>query len=154
MALISQNKRISEKAFKNEPRLFLWQTALSVIKDKPVFGYGINDGQVRFDETRPQYETEEFRTNWNSSSHLDSHDQYLQTTLEFGALGMLSLLFLYFFPIFIVDKNKKFLAILILSLCAYQSIFDMFVTGPFSMLFGLIIVLLLSVENNIVVHKS
>jgi O-antigen ligase len=150
VGFLSLNKRISEKSFENEPRLFLWKTALAVIKENPLLGSGINDGQVKFDIMRPHFETDQFRLEWASAPHLDSHDQYLQTTIEFGVFGLLVLLFLYISPIFIVDKNKKFLTILILFLCAYQSVFDMFLTGPFSMLFCLLVVLLLSVENNIV----
>ena len=70
--------------------------------------------------------------------------------MEFGIVGLLVLLFLYISPIFIAEKNKRMLAIFLMFLCAYQSVFDMFVTGPFSAIFCILVILILSVKNNIV----
>jgi len=150
IGIASNHKRMDKKSLEGESRLFLWQSGVSVIKEKPIFGHGISDAQEAFDVARAQYQTEEYRLNWINSKHLDSHDQYLQTTMEFGIPGLLILLFLYIFPIFIVEKNRRLFAILMLFLCAYQSVFDMFITGPFSALFGILMILLLSVKNNIV----
>ena len=150
IGIVSNHKRMSEKELEGEPRIFLWKSALSVIKEKPILGFGISDAQEKFDVARTKFQTEEYRLSWITHKHLDSHNQYLQTTMEFGIIGFLILLFLYFYPIFIADKNKRFFSILLLFLCAYQSLFDMFLTGPFSTFFGVIIILILSVENNVV----
>ena len=150
VGIASHHKRMSENQLKSEPRIFLWKAALSVIKEKPVFGYGISDAQVNFDAARAKYQTEEFRLGWISCPRIDSHNQYLQTTMEFGFFGLLILLFIYLFPIYLVDKNRRLFAILLLFLCAYQSVFDMFITGQFSALFGITLILILSMENNIV----
>ncbi|MFA6581942.1 MAG: O-antigen ligase family protein [Paludibacter sp.] len=153
IGIASQQRRMSEKMLETEPRWFLWESAVSVIKEKPVLGFGISDAQEKFDVARTKYQTEDYRLNWINSKHLDSHDQYLQTTMEFGVFGLIILLFLYFYPIKIADKNKKAFTVLIIFLCAYQSVFDMFVTGPFAVLFGILMLLILSVENNIVKKK-
>jgi len=150
----SLHKRMSEKMLEGEPRLFLWESAVSVIKDKPIAGYGISSAQEHFDVAREKYQTEEFRLEGMKSYRLDAHDQYLQTTMEFGLIGLLILLFLYVFPIFIVEKNRKLFSFLILLLCAYQSVFDMFITGQFSSLFGILIVLILIVNNNLVIEDT
>jgi len=148
------HKRISEKAIETEPRLFLWKSAVSVIKEKPIFGYGITDAQLQFDLARAKYQTEEFRLGWIKSPRLDSHSQYLQTTMEYGIIGLLILLFIYVYPVFLADKNRKIFSFLLMFLCAYQSVFDMFITGQFSAIFGILIILILRVENNIAtVHK-
>ena len=128
---------------------FLWQSAVSVIKESPVWGVGISDAQEKFDLARPKYQTEEYRLRWIDSK-IDSHSQYLQTTMEFGIFGLLILLFLYAYPVFIAENNRKLFSFFILFLCAYQSVFDMFITGPFSAIFGILMILVLSVENNIV----
>lgn len=150
VGIVSHHKRMSEKMLEGEPRIFIWESALSVIKEGPFIGFGISDAQEKFDEARTHYQTEEYRLQWASSKHLDSHDQYLQTTMEFGIVGLGLLLFLYFYPLLIVDGKRKFFAILLLGLCIYQSIFDMFITGPFSMFFGLIVCLILVVENDMI----
>ncbi len=154
IGIAGNHKRMSEKALETEPRWFLWESALSVIKQKPVLGHGISDAQVEFDLARPNFETEEYRHNWRNNKRLDSHSQYLQTTMEFGIFGLTILLFLYVFPILIADKNRRMFAILLLVVCAYQSVFDLFITGNFSALFGILVILILCVENNIAVEKS
>lgn len=153
IGIASQHKRMTEKSLETEPRWFLWESAMSVIKEKPIFGHGICDAQVHFDTARAKFQTEEYRLIWIKSKHLDCHNQYLQTSMEFGVIGLLSLLFLYFYPILIVEKNRKLFSIFLLFLCAYQSVFDMFITGPFASIFGIITILILSVENNIVKKK-
>lgn len=155
--VFSQHKRMSEKEIQTEPRLFLWQSAIPIIKEKPILGNGISVAQEKFDISRTKYQTEEFRL-WSQQLKceiLDSHNQYLQTIMEFGIIGLLLLVFLYFFPILIAEKRKKLFAILLMFLCAYHSVFDMFLTGQFSFLFGLIVILILLVENNVVrIYKN
>jgi O-antigen ligase len=148
---LHHRERMSEKVIKTEPRVFLWEAALSVIKEKPVFGYGISNAQEQFDIARAKYETIEYRLNWKHIRILTSHNQFLQTTMEFGIFGLIILLFLFFYPIFIADKNRKLFAVLLIFPCVYQSLFDVFMTGlNYSSIWGILMVLILSVENNIV----
>ena len=69
-------------------------------------------------------------------------------------IGLVILLFLYSYPVFIVNKNRQLFSFLILLLCAYQSVFDMFITGQFSSLFGILVVLILTVNNDFVVDEA
>lgn len=150
IGIASHHKRISQEKFKTEARIFLWHSAIAVIEESSLFGNGISDAQERFDVARTKYQTEEFRLYSVQFNHLDCHDQYLQTTMEFGIFGLFLLLFLYIYPLFIVSFNKRLFTFFLLFLCAYQSIFDMFITGPFCPFFCLLILLMLSVRNNIV----
>lgn len=152
--IASLHKRMSEKMIESEPRLFLWESAVSVIKDQPVFGYGISDAQEHFDIARAKYQTEEFRLGTIKNPRLDCHSQYLQTTMEYGIFGLLILLFIYFYPIWLADKNRKLFSVLLLFLCAYQSVFDMFITGQFSAIFGILILLILCADNNIILNRN
>jgi len=71
--------------------------------------------------------------------------------MEFGVLGLLLVLFIYIYPIFIADKNRRLFAVLLIFPCFYESLFDVFITGVnYSAIFGILMVLILSVENNIV----
>ena len=150
IGIVSQQKRMSESLLKTEPRIFLWEAALSVINEKPVLGYGVSNAQEQYDIARAKYQTEEFRLSWKHIRILTSHNQFLQTTMEFGVLGLILLLFIYIYPIFIADKNRKLFAVLLIFPCVYQSFFDVFITGVnYSSIFGILMVLILSVENNI-----
>jgi len=151
LGIFSHHQRMSKKELTTEPRLFLWQSALSVIKEKPIFGYGISNAQEEFDVARTKYQTEEFRI-WSQSLKnkiLDSHNQYLQTTMEFGIVGLILLLIIYGFPLFLVDKNRRILTFLFVFLCSYHSIFDMFITGQFGTIYFLLIVLLLQTKDGL-----
>jgi O-antigen ligase len=151
IGIVSQQRRMSEKDIKTEPRIFLWKAALDVIKEKPVFGYGISNAQEQFDIARAKYQTEEYRIDWKHIRILTSHNQFLQTTMEFGIFGLLILLFLYFYPIFIADINRKLFAFLLIFPCLYQSLFDVVITGVnYASIYGILMVLILSVENNVV----
>ena len=144
---ISHHRRISKDSVETEPRLFLYKTAYSLIKEKPIFGYGLSDAQEKFDIERTKYQTESFRVWALTINNIDSHNQYLQTTLEFGFIGLLLLLFIYYFPIFIVDNSRLTLLLLFSGLYSYHSIFDMFITGQFALVFSLIILLILNPES-------
>ncbi|NDP22687.1 MAG: O-antigen ligase family protein [Paludibacter sp.] len=141
--LFSHHKRMSQKELQTEPRIFLWQSAMSLIKEKPVFGFGISNAQEEFDIERTKFQTEEFRIWSSDQKHLDSHNQFLQTTLEFGLFGLILLIIIYVFPIFIVERKKLLLTLMIVGLCLYHSIFDMFLTGQFGLIFCILISLLI-----------
>lgn len=142
-------KRMSEKMVETEPRWFLWESAFSVIKDKPVFGHGISNAQEEFDVARTKFQTEEYRLTWIKSKLLDSHNQFLQTTMEFGVFGFLILLFLYLYPIAIADNKRKLFSMFLIFLCINQSMFDTFITGTFASIFGFMMLMTLSIENDV-----
>lgn len=152
VALASGHKRLSEEQVKNEPRLFLWEAAVEVIENSSPLGNGMSRAQEKYDICRNEHETPEFKYLWHDVHRvrfIDCHNQYLQITMEFGILGIGLLLFLLIYPGFIVDNQRKLLALFILCLSAYQSIFDMFITGQFCFLFCFLTLLLLVVPNNI-----
>ena len=150
IGIVSQQRRMSVKNIKTEPRIFLWKAAIEVIKEKPIFGYGISNAQEQFDIVRAKHQTEEFRLDCKHIRIITSHNQFLQTTMEFGIFGLLILLFIYFYPIFIADKNRKLFAFLLIFPCLYESLFDVVITGVnYSAIYGILMVIILSVENNI-----
>jgi len=147
VGIVSTQRRMNEEMVKREPRLFLWESAWNVAKEKPVLGYGISDAQATFNAERIQNQDQSYENYAIGLSFIDSHNQYLQTTMEFGFAGLILLLFLYMFPIFISDKRRKFFAIYIIFLCLFQSVFDMFITGTFSLLFGILMIMILRAQS-------
>lgn len=140
------HKRITEKELTNGPRIFLWESGLEVLKERPILGAGINDAQVAFDVRRKLNQSAAFESYSAKLIHVDCHNQYIQTTMEFGILGLLILLFLYIYPAFIVDISNRIFTIFVIALCLYQSIFDMFATGSFSFIF--VFIMLIIIRNN------
>lgn len=153
---LSQKESFEEKirrALAKEPRLFIWESAWNIYKQKPVLGHGISDGQSFFETELLKNEDEEYRyyreTIKDRLLYTEPHSQYLQTAMEFGILGVAILLFIYFYPLVLVDKNRKWMMILILMLFLNQSIFDVFLTSQFSLIFGMILMLMLKTTDDL-----
>lgn len=141
------------KALSDEPRLFIWESAWKIFKQKPVFGHGISDGQSFFETELLKNEDEEYRKYreglGNRLLYTEPHSQYLQTMLEFGIFGLMLLLFILFYPLRVVDKNRKWMMILVLILFLNQSIFDVFLTSQFSIIFGVLLMMLLKTTDDL-----
>ncbi|MFV0391504.1 MAG: O-antigen ligase family protein [Paludibacteraceae bacterium] len=148
IVLISSHQRMDADLIKSEPRFFLWKSGFEVVKEKPVLGHGISSAQERFDVAREKYQTQAYKEQWVASEHLDSHNQFIQTWMEFGLIGLLLLLAVYLAPLFLVTKRRKTLTLFFTALCMFQSFFDMFVTGFFSAIFCLWLIFLLRTGEN------
>lgn len=148
----SQHQRIRNMRIEADPRVFLWQSAWTVIKEKPLLGHGISTAQEHFNIERERNQTSSFeyevKTMWPDVI-IDSHNQVTQTWMEFGLLGVCFLMYLWLFPLLIVDKKRRLFTLLMLLLCVNQAMFNPFITGSSSALFGVITLLLLRVPNNL-----
>ena len=148
----SQHQRIRNMNIEGDPRVFLWQSAWTVIKEKPLLGHGISTAQEHFNVERERNQTSSFefevKTIWPDVI-IDSHNQVTQTWMEFGLLGVCFLMYLWLSPLLIVDKKRRLFTLLMLLLCVNQAMFNPFITGSSSALFGIIVVLLLRVPNNL-----
>ncbi len=140
---ISHHRRVNKDYVEIEPRFFFCETALHLIKQKPFLGYGLSNAQEKFDTERVKYQSEYFRIWSQKINNVDSHNQYLQTTLEFGLVGLLLLLLIYYFPFSMVNSSRITLLSLFVVLYSYHSIFDMFITGQFATVFSILILLIL-----------
>ena len=147
---VSHHQRISEKQIKGEPRLFLWENAKKVIQENPFLGKGASSAQVAFDKQRALNTNEIFKNFWTPYDFVDSHNQYLQTTMEFGLLGFCLLLFVYFYPFVLAPQPRKIFAFLIIVVLAFQSLFDMFITGQFVHLFLLCTFMIILCKDDII----
>lgn len=154
LGMASQHQRIRNKSIESDPRVFLWQSAGDVIKHKPVLGYGISSAQEKFDAARKLRQTDYFdhevKTLWPTII-IDSHNQVTQTWMEFGLIGVCLLFYLWIAPLVIVNQNKRLFVFFMLLLCVNQSMFNPFITGLSSGLFGIIMLLVLRVKNDLVV---
>ncbi|HOH71459.1 MAG TPA: O-antigen ligase family protein [Paludibacteraceae bacterium] len=152
----AHHSRMSEEMLRNEPRLALWHSAVDLITKKPLTGYGMSRAQEMYDTVNYKYCSPEYTEYVTSNQPMftDSHNQYIQTALEFGIIGLILLLFIYGAPIFICKKGRRAFAFFICALCAYQSLFDMFITGQFCTLFCLMMLILLRVDDDVIAKTN
>lgn len=75
-------------------RLLEWSGSLEELKKSWLLGVGTGDSQTTLQAYYTKYSTADFVKGYNA------HNQYLQTTLELGVIGLLLLLICIFRPIF------------------------------------------------------
>ncbi len=82
-------------------RILLWEYSLELIADKPIAGFGIGDVK---DVVVNKWEKEDF--NYALRQELNPHNQFLQTGVGTGLLGVVTLLLPMVVPLF-YRKSKK-----------------------------------------------
>lgn len=103
-------------------RMTYWIVTYEIAKENPVFGVGLGDYLIaakkaltkdKFDNYAP------FLKNFMSYSHF--HNQFLQTTVQMGVIGLSFCLMFYFlaFKMAILTKNKEFRDIFTLFMIIY-----------------------------------
>lgn len=76
-------------------RILIWKSSLVLIYHSPVWGYGTGDVK---NELVQYYEEQGF--DHLVEHKLNAHNQYLQTTISLGIIGLILLLLYMYFPIF------------------------------------------------------
>ncbi len=94
-------------------RIYLWKAALHSFYEKPILGHGTGDVE---EELMEQYEIQ--NNHRAIEMNYNSHNQYLQTMVATGILGLLSLLALLVFPLLFSFRKKILLYFLLAFLMA------------------------------------
>ena len=118
MVSINSLKTYSNKAINPEEgtlqRIVIWKHSLSIIKNNMLLGVGTGDVRKELDD---KYLQEKFMH--GVETHLNAHNQFLQTAIAIGILGLTVLVFVIFYLMFIGIKHKKliifFFALIIFS---------------------------------------
>lgn len=73
-----------KQVFKMTPRLYIWRSALQMMRDKPLLGSGLDTFQITF----PKYRLAEYwRLEWNGTPE-KAHNFFLQIGATTGLLGL------------------------------------------------------------------
>jgi O-antigen ligase len=84
-------------------RIEIWKAAGAIIKEN-IFGVGTGDTE---DALYKQYAVNNFK--WGMEYKLNAHNQYLQTFIGLGLIGLLALLATFLFPAFIALRKRYYL---------------------------------------------
>lgn len=87
-----------------EMRKQKWKSSINVIKENWLLGVGTGDVQ---DELQKQYKNIGFEVGY--TSRYNAHNQYLETWIGLGILGLLSLLSCLAIPLVLSFRNKNYL---------------------------------------------
>lgn len=129
----------------NDARIDIWKDAISVIKENPIIGVGVGD---RDETLMARYR---IRMEKEDVPRLNCHNQYLDTWVSTGILGLIILLCLMGLPIYIGWKQKNPLIVLFIIMMGasalFESILDRLIgIQVFSFFYGLL--LLSRTDNN------
>jgi len=91
--LSGQKNTSQEKMESNSERLIVWKAGIEVIRNHPVFGVGTGDVK---DALLSEYQKENKLIIYNL--RLNAHNQYLQTYIALGILGVLMLILILVLP--------------------------------------------------------
>ncbi len=91
---------VGEEYHKMSLRTKLWSSSISLIKERPLMGFGPNGSQNFL-------EKKYLENGYSNLKGLNSHNQFLTTTLNQGILGLLILMSIFFTTFYIGVKQKN-----------------------------------------------
>lgn len=105
----------TEKVDGTVARVIVWQNALEVIKENPIFGVGTGDTKQAL---MKKYKEKNIST--ALENELNAHNEYLQTYMSVGILGFLVLVLSLFIPGWFAFRRNKMVYFLFLVLVAFH----------------------------------
>lgn len=114
---VSQDSFIN--TIKNDDRIIVWKAALEVVQKNLLFGVGTGD--VNTELLRENIKEGNTALVENS---LNAHNQYIETTLENGLIGLVLLLSILATMLYIAFKDKKLLYIVFIVIVMFFFLFE------------------------------
>jgi len=102
----------------NEVRLIMWKISIDLIAEHP---FGVGTGSV---DEYLNARLERYGLNQMAEEDYNPHNQYLQTTLEIGFIGLFLLLGLITSVIYFSIKYRSYLFLLLISGLAFNCLFE------------------------------
>lgn len=122
-------------------RLLAWKSSFELIKKHP---FGVGGGDVT-PELKKIYLRENHTKAYDKG--INSHNQFLQTTVELGWLGLLTLLTFLGYSFFLALRQRNFLLVIFLCLCAFNMLLESFFEHQAGIIFIVFFILLLQHED-------
>lgn len=130
--LVSNQIRFKKMDIEDNPRKYIWQTTLEVIKERPIFGYGVSDGRKAFvDYGVDDSDFCEHYYAWYVQQKPEDgkyvhhpHNMLLNSMLEFGVVGLLLFLSLFIVPLFTLKDSCRFYVLLICLTFGFQAMME------------------------------
>ena len=96
-----------------QSRILIWEISSDLIQEKPLFGYGSGDSKLALTEKYKQH-----NLGFLLDKQFNAHNQYLQSTLDAGLIGGITLLLLLFVPLIMCFKDKQVLYAIFIGILA------------------------------------
>lgn len=124
---VDRFKGVTENVMNEESssgsRPLLWKYSWELFQEKPFFGYGTGDVSQAMND---KWEKENF--DYAEERHLNAHNQFVQSGVALGLLGLLPLIGMLVIPLFKVNIHSNFLfplfVFIITMSCLTEAIFE------------------------------
>ena len=142
-ALAMQHNRFKPELLNKEPRLSVWAEAIDLIKEKPIMGYGTCNGRYQFVERCLNNDVlkTNFWPGWFAKvpdykvHRFHCHNIFIESTLEFGIIGLLIVVGLFVLPIILTKGKIRRDLFLFVTIFVIQGTFESFTSHYQIMLF-------------------
>ena len=129
-----------------EPRIVIWKAGINTTKQSFPWGMGVSDGREQFFKNGllciKESSPEDFNNRGLSvvkddftQGKMHTHNQFIWSTVSFGIIGIILLLFILIYPCFIGNKGKKVFISLAVAIFTIQMVFENFGVGISVILF-------------------
>ena len=127
---------------RTDARIILFERSWSVFKDHMILGVGTGD---RMDELDPLYK-DKYGVPYGT---LNSHNQYMDTSLSTGIIGLTVLLLMLFVPMRYARKNKNFFFFSTILLFAVAIIFESMLERQMGVVYWTVLLILAGTSKKV-----
>lgn len=121
-------------------RRFIYVNSLELILEKPIYGQGIGDVKLSLENLYKEKNVEFY-------SYLNAHNQFLQTTMGLGIMGLLLLVLLFFIPIINIIRSREYYLLTIYLIMGFAFLFESMLERSMGAYFFIIIYLLTNIYS-------
>jgi O-antigen ligase len=133
----------------NEPRLIVWEDALTVVQNQSLWGNGTNAAR---DLLRQQFEKKNFQEGINEG--FNAHSQYLEYLIEYGPAGLLLLLAVLVYIPKVCRKEQRLFYIPFAMVFAVNFFFESMLVRHAGVVTFVFFVMLLKVKEDITMKNK
>ncbi len=98
-------------------RKFIYTSGLKLILEKPVFGQGTGDVRQSLNKIYEESDVHFY-------SYLNAHNQFLQTNIALGLVGLIILVLLFIIPITKIIRSKEYYLLIIYLIIGFSFLFE------------------------------
>jgi O-antigen ligase len=113
------NKAVTTSTDGTGSRIFVWKASFEVIKENLIIGVGTGDSR---DKLMEKYLQKNMKTEYEFG--LNSHNQFLNTTVSIGIVGLMVLILCFWMPFYQGWKQKELLLIGFVVVVAMNLLFE------------------------------
>ncbi len=119
----TENEEEFNSKAKANPRMARWISALELVKERPIFGYGVAD---EYPNLKKQFERDKMHI--ASKMGYNTHNQFIGYAVRFGVVGVFFLCFFFLSNVQLALANGNYryasLLLIIFCVCIVENFFD------------------------------